>query len=164
MWIYYYACFGPGHQSNDYGFKYFHNGYDTESIKDHLFGMLSNHDDIVLDFWEVKNPSADHVGGQIQIQKEKIKSCRKYLKMLQQESCFVPDEKEGEDPVLIRNMRDCIDHKLLERLHKAGFMYSVSDISNWRRGKKSLAEPSRTKILNIMRKTKKYPPINKKVK
>ena len=36
MWIYYYATYGPGSQSSDYGFRNFRNDTDRETIKDYL--------------------------------------------------------------------------------------------------------------------------------
>ena len=40
MWIYYYASFGPGHQSHDYGFKHFNDDFTEEDIKDYLFNYI----------------------------------------------------------------------------------------------------------------------------
>lgn len=160
MWIYYHAIFGPGHQSREYGFRYFHDDYSDEDIKEHLF---DEHYDIVLNFWEVKRPPAEYIANETKTTKEKIKRARKYLKMLESTTCFVPEQKEEEDPVLIRNISGCIISDLLKRLHSAGFMYGAEDISNWRCGKKCLTEPNRTKILSIMRKTKKYPPIKEQL-
>ena len=156
MWIYYYATFGPGHQSNDYDFKWYSDDYDREDIKDDLFRRLDLHYDIVLRFWEVEAPPAEYVEGRIKSTKSRIKYYKKHLKMLEGLSCFLSSEEEGEDKVLIKNIKGCIIHDLLTRLHKAGFMYSAEDISNWRRGKKKLCEPSRSKILRIMRRTEKY--------
>ena len=156
MWIYYYASFGPGHQSNDYDFKYFHDSYGMEDIKDSLFHMLSHHYDIVLNFWEVDYPDGEYIQAKIENTKDKIKYYQKHLKMLEKVGRFVPDEKEGEDEVLIRNINGCIIPDLLKRLHKAGFMYGADDISEWRYGKKKLYGETRSKILRIMRSTKKY--------
>jgi len=164
MWIYYYASFGPGHQSHDYGFKHFDDSWEMDDIEEHLFNYIdSNSYSIVLDFWEVGRPPAEHVKSKIKQIKEEIKNLRKHLKELEPTSCFVPDEKEGEDPVLIRNIKGCYRPDLLERLHKAGFMYNSDDICNWRYGKKCLTEPSRSKILKIMRRTKKYPSIKEQL-
>jgi len=159
MWIYYYASFGPGHQSNDYGFKYFADGSDMEGIKEHLFHTIdSNGYSIVLRFWEVENPPAKYVNNEIKYTKMRIKSLRKYLKSLESTTCFVPDEKEGEeDKVIKRNLNSCCDEDLLKRLHNAGFMYGADDINNWYYGKKYPTEPNRSKILKIMRRSKKYP-------
>lgn len=165
MWIYYYASFGPGHQSNDYGFKRFNESYDMDDIKEHLFNFIdSNGYSIVLNFWEVSKPPSDYVRSEIKNTKERIKNLKKYLRSMQEQSCFYNvDEKVGEDAVLIRNISGCIIHDLLERLHRAGFMYGAEDISNWRYGKKCLIEPERSKILRIMRRTKKYPSIKKQL-
>ncbi len=156
MWIYFYASFGPGHQSNDYGFKYFHDDYETEDIKEHLFSMLSDHYDIVLRFWKVKRPPAKLAEDTIVSVKAQIARAKEYLKILESISCFVPDEKEGEDVIIKRNLRQCYsDEDLLKRLHNAGFMYGADDLCNWRYGKKFPAEPNRSKILKIMRRAKK---------
>ncbi len=40
MWIYYYCSYGPGHQSQDDGFKYFDDDYDTWGIEDYLLWFL----------------------------------------------------------------------------------------------------------------------------
>ncbi|MCD6434920.1 MAG: hypothetical protein J7L15_00805 [Clostridiales bacterium] len=157
MWIYYHASFGPEHQSKEYGFKHFHESYDKEDIKSYLFHYIdSNRYSIVLNFWEVDSPSSKHVNNKIESTKEEIKELNKHLKMLESTSCFVPEEKEGKDTIIIRNLKKCIDTKLLKRLHKAGFMYCYSDLSNWRYGKKYPTEPKRTKILKIMRSLKNH--------
>ncbi len=117
MWIYYYACFGPGHQSSDYGFKYFHDSYTMEYIEDNLFNKLSRYyDDIVLDFWEVDAPPARYVEEKIKSIKEEIKYYKKYLKMIEGISCFCSDEKEGEDKVIQRNISGKVIHKLFSLL------------------------------------------------
>jgi hypothetical protein len=162
MWIYYYASFGPGHQSNDYGFKRFHDSWDMEDIKEYLFNHIDSCGySIVLNFWEIDMPPAKYVEDKTQEVKDRIKSLRKELKILESTTCFVPDEVEGEDPVLIRNISGCVISDLLNRLHKKGFMYGAEDISNWRYGKKKLCEPRRSKILAIMRSAKKYPSYEK---
>jgi hypothetical protein len=156
MWIYYYASFGPGHQSNDHGYRYFSDNYDREMIKENLFRLLCDYYDIVLNFWEVERPHSAYIERETKGTKSTIKNLQAYLKVLEAESCFVSAEKEGKDAVLIRNLSNCIETNLLKRLHKAGFMYRAEDIHNWRYGKKCLTEPSRSKILNIMRRCKKY--------
>jgi hypothetical protein len=158
MWIYYYASFGPGHQSHDYGFKHFHDSYDMEDIKDHLFDYIDSCGySIVLNFWEVAKPPSNYVRDKIKETKEKIKNLKKYLRSMQEQSVFVSVQEEKSDPVLIRNISRCVIHDMLERLHKAGFMYGADDISDWRYGKRCLVEPHRSKVLSIMRRSKKYP-------
>lgn len=166
MWIYYYASFGPGHQSNDYGYIYFRAdmGYSMDDIEEYLHNRLSYHDGVVLEFWEVVYPPGIIVDSEIKTSKEKIKNLRKYLKAMKETCCFVPEQKDGADPVLQKNISHTIMPDLLRRLHKAGFMYDASDISDWRRGKKYITEPSRSKILRIMRRSKKYPPIKKSLR
>jgi hypothetical protein len=167
MWIYYYATFGPGSQSSDYGFRHFHDSYGNDSremIKEYLFNTIDSCGySINLTFWEVERPPADYVNGKMEDAKEKIKDLKKYLKTLESVSCFVSEEVEGEDPVLMKNLGSCHRDDLLRRLHKAGFMYGEEDVSNWRYGKKHLCEPSRSKILSIVRRTKKYPPIKEQL-
>ena len=164
MWIYYYATFGPGSQSSDYGFRHFHDECDRETIKDYLFRTIDSCGySINLTFWEVERPPDGYVNDKIENAKEKIKDLRKYLRTLVSVSCFVSEEVEGNDPVLIKNLSGCHRDDLLRRLHKAGFMYGEEDVSNWRYGKKQLCEPSRSKILKIVRRTKKYPPINEQL-
>lgn len=157
MWIYYYATYGPGHQGSDYGFKHFHDTYQAEDIRDYLHHMLSDYNSVILSFWGVERPSAHYVEEKIKDTKERIKNLKESLKMLEAESCFVPDEKEGEDIVLMRNLRKIVDKDLLRRLHKVGFMYDANDIDEWYHGKKYPIEPNRSKILQIIRRTEKYP-------
>lgn len=160
MWIYYYAIFGPGHQSSDYGFESFHNSYSMDDIKEYLFNHIDSHGySISLEFWVVKRPPANYIRQDIKNTKEEIKNLKKHLRSMQEQSCFLNEEKEGEDVVLQNNLFHCIVSDLLRRLHKAGFMYSAEDISDWGYGKKCLMEPSRSKILSIMRRTKKYPSV-----
>ena len=158
MWIYYYASYGPGSQSYDCGFKHFHDSCDREDIKDHLYNTIdSNGYDIGLEFWEVKNPPAKYIEDKIKNTKDRIKRLKQNLNMLESQSCFIPEEKDGEDTILIKNLRGCIDSDLLKRLHKAGFMYSSDDICNWYYGKKCPLGPERSKILRIIRKADRYP-------
>ncbi len=165
MWIYYYASFGPGHQSHDYDFKYFHDSYDREDIKEHLFNFIDSCGySIILNFWEVERPPAEYTEGRIKSTKKEIKSLKERLKMLESISCFVPEQKEGVDVVLQKNISNRVTSNLLERLHRAGFMYGADDISAWRFGKKCLTEPSRSKILRIIRRSKSYPPIKSQLK
>ncbi|KKL10807.1 hypothetical protein LCGC14_2552160 [marine sediment metagenome] len=157
MWIYYYASFGPGHQSNDCGFKYFDESYDREDIKEHLFNIIdSNSYSIVLNFWEVDRPPAEYVESRIKSAKEELKSIKKRIKRLESISCFVPDQKEGKDPIVEKNMKGCITSDLLIRLHKAGLMYRAEDVNDWYWGKKHPVGSHREKALNIIRRTKKY--------
>ncbi len=164
MWIYYYASFGPGHQSNDYGFLHYQDAHNMDDIEESLHNMLSEHYGVVLNFWKVDGPPAEHLKGEIEDTKDKIKYYKKYLKTMQETSCFVPTMEEGEDKVLIRNISGCIYDDLLYRLHKAGLMYCASDICDWRYGKKCLTEPHRSKVLSIMRRTKKYPSIKEQLR
>ena len=59
--------------------------------------------------------------------KERIKNLNRHLRLMKKQSVFVPVQEEKEDPVLIRNLSGCIMPNLLERLHKAGFMYGADD-------------------------------------
>jgi len=166
MWIYYYAMFGPGHQSREDGFKYFSNNYSIGDIEESLLNLVHDHYDnnVVLDFWEVERPSTKYVENKVKNVKEKIKNLRKYLKTLESTYCFCPEEKKETDPILQKNISNCVISDLLKRLHNANFMYDSDDINNWRYGKKCLTEPIRSKILRIMRKTKKYPSIKKQLR
>lgn len=156
MWIYYYASFGPGHQSNDYGFESFNDTYSMDGIQEYLFNHIDSCGySISLEFWKVERPPADYVNDKIKDMKDEIRNLQTYLNKLKFQDSFDPEEKEGEDVVIQRNLRRCIDSYLLRRLHKAGLMYSASDLSNWRYGKKCPIEPHRSKILRIMRGTKK---------
>ena len=93
MWIYYYATFGPGSQSSDYGFRHFLDDYDDETIKDYLFRTIDSCGySINLTFWEVERPPADYVNGKMEDAKEKIKDLKKYLKTFESVSCFVSEE------------------------------------------------------------------------
>ena len=157
MWIYYnYSC-GPGHQSGGDGFKYFSSQYNEEAIEEHLMDMVSYKEDVILEFWEVLTPSAKFINKEIEKTKNKIKNLKKYLKIVEKETCYNPIEKMGEDIVLKRNLIRVINSDLLKRLHQKGFMYSEDDISDWRYGKKCLTEPERSKVLTIIRKADRYP-------
>jgi len=157
MWIYYYASFGPGHQSRDYGFKYFSDNYESEDIKEYLFDNIDTCGyDISLSFWEVERPPAKLVERETKEVKKRIKNLRKHLKTLESITCFVSNEKEEKDEVIIRNIKGKIDSDIVKRLHKAGLMYSNSDINNWKYGKKYPIEPQRSKILSIIRISKSY--------
>ncbi len=156
MWIFYYCTYGPGHQSSSSEFKYFSDDWRMDDIKEHLMDQFHDQDTVMLRFWEVERPPVKNVDAEIKVTERKIKKSRKYLKVLKEESCFCPEEKQEEDKVLQRNLKGRIVDDLLMRLHKAGFMYSYHDINNWHYGKTCLTEPKRSKILNIIRRTKSY--------
>lgn len=156
MWIFYYCIYGPGHQGCCSDFKYFADNWSMDDIKEYLKNQFYNYDSPILKWWEVERPSSNYVDAEIEITKEKIKNSRKYLKILKEESCFCPEEKQKKDIVLQRNLKGIIMSDLLMRLHKTGFMYSYQDITNWKYGKKCPIEPKRSKILNIIRRTKSY--------
>ena len=157
MWIYYYAMFGPGHQSSDYGFKYFSDDYAMDDIQDNLHNMLSNYNGVVLEFWKVKHPSADYLEEKKKDTEDSIKSLKKYLEMLKKTTSFVSTEEDKADPVLQKSLRRLITSNFLRRLHNAGFMFDAKDVNDWYHGKKSIAEPMRTKVLDIAKQSKKYP-------
>ena len=165
-WIYYYASFGPGHQSSDYGFKSFGDDWGTDDIKEHLFHVIDSCGyGISLEFWTVEKPPANFVNNKIKELKDEIRDLGAHLNMLKFQDCFSNREVlEEKDPILIKNISRCIIPDLLHRLHKAGFMYGAEDISNWRYGKRCLMEPERSKILRIMRRTKKYPSIKERLR
>jgi len=164
MWIYYYASFGPGHQSNDYGFKSFHDSYFMDDIEEFLHNMLSDSYNVILEFWKVERPSKDYVDSKIKSLKDKIRNLQAHLNKLKFQDSFESKQKKEKDPVLIRNISGCDIPDLLQRLHKAGFMYGADDISNWRYGASCLMEPERSKILRIMRRTKKYESVKEQLK
>ncbi len=156
MWIYYYCMHGPGHQSSDYGFEYFHSNFTKKDIKDHILHRYECWDDPVIRFWEIENPIDRHVNRRIERTKEKIEGLKEYLKVLENITPFSPKEEIGKDDTIQRNLKGKIDHDLLRRLHKAGFMYSANDISNWKYGTCYPVEPDRSKILRIIRRSESY--------
>jgi len=157
MWIYYYITYGPGHQSHDYGFEYFHKNFPEEDIKNFFLGRYDDWHDPVLRFWKIKNPPESIVKRRIKKTKEEIEGLKEYLKVLEEVECFHPEEETTEDPTFKKNLQRVIMPDLLTKLHKAGFMYSANDVSLWRGGIAHPIEPSRSKILRIIRRTKKYP-------
>ena len=165
MWIYYYASFGPGSHGNDYDFVYFHDGCEADDIKDYLYDIIDScgYGISSLKFWEVDRPPADYVERRIKSAKEEKKALNKRIKMLESISCFVPIQKDGQDPTIEKNMRGCITSDLLSRLHKAGLMYGAEDVSEWYWGKKYPFGSHRKKALAVMRRTKKYPSVKKQM-
>lgn len=162
MWIYYYCSHGPGHQSHEYGFYRFDDEMSLKNVADIIIEWFNDYDYPILHVWKVKRPPAKHVNDEIRIAKERIASLTKYVEELKQVDGFVPDEVMVDDPTIRKNLSGCIVHDLLERMHKAGLMYSADDISNWRYSKSSPAREHRKKILAIMRRTKRYPGYNSK--
>lgn len=156
MWIYYYCTSGPGHQSSDYGFRYFHSAFTKEDIKDHILHRYDDWDDPVLRFWEIQNPLDRHINRRIEKTKEKIEGLKGYLKVLEETIPFSPKEKTGPDETIKKNLKSKIMPDLLRRLHKAGFMYSAVDVNNWRLGTCYPVEPDRSKILRIIRRSESY--------
>lgn len=164
MWVFYYVMYGPGHQSHESDFKYFDDSWDSEAIKEYLFILGRDWDHPVLKFWEVDSLPADYVNVEIEATKAKIKSEEDYLKILEGEECFVSEEKNEEDPIIQKNIRNKIETDLLKKLHEAGFMYDTSDISNWRYGKKCPIGPKRSEILRIIRSAESYSSIASQLK
>lgn len=156
MWIYYSCSHGPGHQTHEEDFKYFTDLATMGEIKDSLHRMFDHYECLDLIFWEVKKIAADSLSYEIKNSKSRIQYLRRYLKMLKAKEGFCPDEKEGKDPVIQRNLKGKIEIDILERLHKAGLMYMNSDICNWEYGKKYPTGPQRSKILRIIRRSKSY--------
>ena len=163
MWIYYHCVHGPGHQGTDDGFKYFDDNYDMKDVKEYISDMFYSYEYPIFRFWEVDKPLADSINNKIEDTKDRIKNLKRYLKILEETDKFDPQEEKGEDPILKKNLSRTIEDDLLERLHKAGFYYDSKDLSNWYWGKKKLLEPIRSKVLSIMRRSKKYPSVKEQL-
>jgi hypothetical protein len=163
MWIYYYAIFGPGHQSSRSDteetdvFEYFADCYDMEQIQECLHNRLSSHDGVVLEFWEIEKPPHHYVEGERKRVNDKMRNLRNYRKVLDSTTCFVPQEVDGEDATIQRNLMRTIESDVVRRLHRAGLMYNSFDVGRWRRGEKRPVGREREEILRIIRRAKKYP-------
>ncbi len=160
MWIFYHCMHGPGHQGEDSGYIHFEDDATKEYIREHFDNNFWDWDNAIFRFWKVEKPSAKHTNREIDEAREKIERLTKYAQMLEKTRCFIPNEIEEEkDEVLQKNLSGKVVHDVLKRLHRAGFMYDDEDISYWRWGKKRLAEPERSKILRIIRRSESYPSI-----
>ena len=165
MWIFYYCMHGPGHQGTDSGYIHFEDDASKEYIREHVDNICYDWDDPVFRYWKVEKPSAKYTNREIDTARERIKRLTEYAQMLEKTRCFIPNEIEEEkDAVLQKNISGKVIRDVLRRLHRAGFMYDDEDISYWRWGKKCLAEPERTKILRIIRRSKSYPSMNSQLK
>lgn len=83
MWIYYYCMYGPGHQSRDDGFEYFHDSYDMETIKEIIGKRYDYAHQYSLTIYPVDKPSSTHLKEEIKSIKNKRKGLLKRLKMLE---------------------------------------------------------------------------------
>ena len=165
MWIFYHCMHGPGHQGTDSGYIHFEDGTSKEDIREYFHDTFYDWDDPVFRFWKVEKPSAKHTNREIDTAREKIKHLTKYAQMLEKTRCFIPNEVvEEKDEVLQKNLSGKVVHNVLKRLHRAGFMYDDEDISYWRWGRKCLAEPERSKILRIIRRSESYPSMASQLK
>lgn len=160
MWVFYYATYGPGHQSTDSGCIHFEDDTSKENIREYFHNTFYDWDDPVFRFWKIEKPSAKHTNREIDAAREEIERLTKYAQMLEKTRCFIPNEVEEEkDEVLQKNLSGKVVCDVLKRLHRAGFIYDDEDISYWRWGKKCLVEPERSKILRIIRRAESYPSI-----
>lgn len=158
MWIYYYCSHGPGHQSTTSGFKLFHNSYNREDIKENLYrNELRDCNNLTLRFWKVNQVPIEYVKEKIRDAKTSIAYYKNRLEALEAEGSFCSNDREEADIVVQKNMDGKITSDLLWRLHRAGFIYEARDVHHWRVGKKSPIEPTRTKILAIIRRSQSYP-------
>lgn len=158
MWIYYHCMHGPGHQSTTSGFKSFHDDRDEEYISENLERTaLKDCRNATLRFWSVAQLPAEYVKEEKKNVRLSIVYYKNRLKVLEAKSYFRSNDKEEADKVIQRNMRGKITSDLLRKLHRAGFIYEARDVHHWRVGKKSPIEPTRTKILAIIRRSQSYP-------
>ena len=158
MWIYYYCSHGPGHQGQDDGFVHFEYKYNREEIKDYLFDMLDFRD-MILSFWKVEKPTQETISDSVKSVQSQIESLERKIQSLKN-GAFQPKLIKRADETIIRNLKGKIEKNIIFRLHKAGFMYTHHDISQWRRGQRSPQEPERQKILRIIRRAKTYKSYN----
>lgn len=161
MWLYYYIMMGPGHQSQDDGFRYFPDSIydDIETARDSLREEMENryyYTNFTLRSWEVEAPPASYVNKRISDIKDNIVALEKRLKMLEEISCFNPAIREDVDETLKKNMNGKVEHDVLYRLHKSKLMFTIDDVKKWRKGENCPVEPCRKKVLNIIRRSKSY--------
>ena len=157
MWIYYFVSYGPGHQGQDDDFISFPDDTDTESIKATIFDRYHHHDSVILSFWQVKTLPDNFVNEKIKDAENSIKYLKKTIQMLKKQEFFNTEQPKEADETVKKNLRHTIDKDVIYRLHKAGFMYKHGDVTNWYFGKTKPPKEHRTKILSIIRRSKKYP-------
>jgi len=159
MWVFYYAMYGPGHQSGDSGFEYFGDNYQKETIRNSLMAKFDDQDSVVLRWWKVDKPNVSCLNIKIGEAQESIKIYKRYLKIMQKQKSFVPKGKDGVDKTFQNNLKRKVFSDVLRKLHKAGFMYNERDITEWSYGREWTipVEPDRSKILRIIRKADSYP-------
>jgi len=159
MWVFYYAMYGPGHQSTDSDFEYFADGYDEESIEESLTNKFRDQWDLILEWWKVDKPTKQAVRLKIASTKAALETYTEYLKIMEKEKSFTSNVRDGADEVFRRNIKGKVYSDVLRRLHKAGYMYTERDLGEWRWGRDWAipVEPDRSKILRIIRRSKSYP-------
>jgi hypothetical protein len=158
MWVFYHACYGPGHQSGESDFEYFGNNYQKDDIDESLMRKFDDQDGVVLRWWKVDKPNQLTLNIKKGSAKAYIETYQEYLAIMQRETSFLLNGKDGVDKVIQRNLKKKDTFDVLRRLHKAGFMLSEMDINQWEWGKEWTipAEPDRSKILRIIRSSKGY--------
>lgn len=158
MWVFYHASYGPGHQSGESDFEYFGDNYQKDDIDESLMRKFDDQYGVVLRWWKVDKPDQSTLNIKIGSTKAYIETYQEYLKIMKRETSFVAKGRHGVDKVIQRNLKKKDTFDVLRRLHKAGFMYSERDVNEWYWGKDWLipVEPDRSKILRIIRSSKKY--------
>ncbi len=156
MWVYYYVSYGPGHQGTDDGFISFPDDTKKEEIKETIFDKYNYHDSVILNCWKVDTLPDSFVNQKIKDAENSIKYLKKTIQMLKKQEFFDAEQPKEADETVKRNLKKTVDKDVIYRLHKAGLMYTDDDISNWYYGRTKPPKKHRTKILNIIRRSKKY--------
>ena len=155
--------YGPGHQSQEDGFKYYSDDVyerDMDVIKECFNDYISNkfhYTNCSVLMWEVEKLPESYARKEINSINRQIESLKAYQTKIVLGDMFIPKKKMKSDEDLIKSLKGKVVHKLLSKLHKAGFTYTLSDISKWKDGTNGPAEFIRSKVLEIIEKSESYP-------
>lgn len=157
MLIYYYATFGPGHQSSDGEFMEFPDDTTDEWIEDYIYDeCLRHYDNIVLRFWKVDELPISLIESQINNAEEDIEELREKIERLRKTECFIPNNFPGRGYDIQRALKGKVVSDVLKRLHQENLMFDEKYISDWRYGKMTLLEPQHSKVIEILEKSDSY--------
>lgn len=157
MWIYYFCSHGPGHQSQDDGFKYFPDDSDKEDVKEYFYSFCGRFSNPVISWWKVDKLPQTFITDEVQNTRQRVANLNKYIKLLNETPRICISQTEGMDETIKRNLTGAIREDVIKRLHRAGIMVDYRDLSNWWWGKKKITnKATRDRVLRIIRRSKRY--------
>lgn len=165
VWYYFYAQFGPGHQSTYDGFLYLEDTLKTEDIEARIAKEIKTEIgyDVAMDYdyWRVDRPSEEYKTRMLELFALRISAISDLLNSLLKDNIsLLQDEikptRGSPDPEIAKAFSRCIMPSLLNELHKLGIIVTENTVEKWRRGDITPASSLIPTILKAAKKAKKY--------